>query len=208
MSAIKGVLIDLSGTIHIDKKVIPGAIEAIQRLRDSNIPFRFATNTTKVSSKQLVDKLTTLGFNVEERDVFTSLSACRDMIKSKQLRNMPLSTEGFIKFNRPLLIMEDAAMEEFKGIDVNDPNAVVVGLAPSKFNYEKLNEAFRLLSSNPGIELIAVHKARYFADKDEKLSMGPGGFVQALEYASGVTASIVGKPTSNFFKLALEQMYD
>jgi len=41
-----------------------------------------------------------------------------------------------------------------------------------------LNEAFRLLSSNPGTELIAVHKARYFADKDEKLSMGPGGFVQ------------------------------
>ncbi|CAO3618943.1 unnamed protein product [Mucor fragilis] len=192
MSAIKGVLIDLSGTIHIDKKVIPGAIEAIQRLKASKIPFRFATNTTKVSSKQLVDKLTTLGFDVEERDVFTSLSACRDMIKSKQLR--------------PLLIMEDAAMDEFKGIDVTDPNAVVVGLAPSKFNYEKLNEAFRLLSFNPDTKLIAVHKARYFADKDEKLSMGPGGFVQALEYASGVTASIVGKPTTNFFELALEQI--
>jgi hypothetical protein len=26
--------------------------------------------------------------------------------------------------------------------------------------------------------LIAVHKAKYFADKDEKLSLGPGGFVQ------------------------------
>ncbi|CAO0798816.1 unnamed protein product [Mucor circinelloides] len=192
MSAIKGVLIDLSGTIHIDKKVIPGAIEAIQRLKASEIPFRFATNTTKVSSKQLVDKLTALGFDVEEKEVFTSLSACRDMITSKRLR--------------PFLIMEDAAMDEFKGIDVANPNAVVVGLAPTKFNYEELNEAFRLLSSNPGTELIAVHKARYFADKDEKLSMGPGGFVQALEYASGVTASIVGKPTTNFFKLALEQI--
>jgi ribonucleotide monophosphatase NagD (HAD superfamily) len=40
MSAIKGVLIDLSGTIHIDNKVIPGSVEAIQRLRASNIPFR------------------------------------------------------------------------------------------------------------------------------------------------------------------------
>ncbi|GAN11006.1 haloacid dehalogenase-like hydrolase domain-containing protein 2-like [Mucor ambiguus] len=192
MSDIKGVLIDLSGTVHIDKKAIPGAIEAIQRLKASSIPFRFATNTTKVSSKQLVGKLIALGFDVEERDVFTSLSACRDMIKSKQLR--------------PFLIMEEAAMDEFKDIDVADPNAVVVGLAPSKFNYEKLNEAFRLLSSNPGTELIAVHKARYFADKDEKLSMGPGGFVQALEYASGVSASIVGKPTANFFNLALEQI--
>lgn len=31
--------------------------------------------------------------------------------------------------------MEDAAMDEFKGLDTSDPNAVVVGLAPSKFNY-------------------------------------------------------------------------
>lgn len=31
-----------------------------------------------------------------------------------------------------------------------------------------------------GAPLIAVHKARYFADKDEKLSLGPGGFVQGI----------------------------
>lgn len=34
--------------------------------------------------------------------------------------------------------MEDGALEEFKGIDTADPNAVVIGLAPSKFNYEKV----------------------------------------------------------------------
>ncbi|KAJ2964774.1 hypothetical protein NQZ79_g292 [Umbelopsis isabellina] len=57
-----------------------------------------------------------------------------------------------------------------------------------------------------GSPLIAVHKARYFADKDEKLSMGPGGFVQALEYATGVTATVVGKPTKRFFELALADL--
>ncbi|KAI7898738.1 HAD-like domain-containing protein [Cokeromyces recurvatus] len=194
MSAIKGVLIDLSGTIHIDTKVIPGAIEAIQRLKESKIPFKFATNTTKVSSKKLVQKLTNLGFNVEEKDVFTSLSACHDLIKTSHLR--------------PMLFMEDAAMEEFKEIDTNNPNAVVIGLAPSKFNYNQLNDAFRLLTSDPnhGIPLIAVHKAKYFADKDEKLSLGPGGFVQVLEFATGITAKVVGKPTVDFFKLALKQI--
>ncbi|KAG1147474.1 hypothetical protein G6F37_004057 [Rhizopus arrhizus] len=192
MSAIKGLLIDLSGTIHIDSKVIPGAIQAIERLKASNIPFRFATNTTKVSSRQLVNKLNKLGFQIEEKDVFTSLSACRDMIQSKQLR--------------PLLLMETEAEEEFEGIDRNQPNSVVIGLAPSKFNYEKLNEAFRLITNNPDIPLIAVHKAKYFADKDEQLSMGPGGFVQALEYATGKEATIAGKPTRQFFEMALQQI--
>jgi ribonucleotide monophosphatase NagD (HAD superfamily) len=41
MPAVKGLLIDLSGTIHIDAKVIPGAIQAIERLKANNIPFRF-----------------------------------------------------------------------------------------------------------------------------------------------------------------------
>ena len=69
-----------------------------------------------------------------------------------------------------------------------------------------MNEAFRLLIKNPSMPLIAVHKAKYFADKDEELSMGPGGFVEALEYATGTKATIVGKPTRSFFELALKQM--
>lgn len=37
-----------------------------------------------------------------------------------------------------MLLMEDEALEEFEGINTTKPNAVVVGLAPSKFNYEKV----------------------------------------------------------------------
>ncbi|CDH52298.1 haloacid dehalogenase-like hydrolase domain-containing protein 2 [Lichtheimia corymbifera JMRC:FSU:9682] len=188
--SVKGLLIDLSGTIHIDSKAIPGAVEAVRKLRASHIPFRFATNTTKTSSRKLVDKLNAMGFGIQEHEVFTSLSACRDRVS--QLR--------------PLLLMEEAAMEEFEGMDTKNPNAVVIGLAPSKFRYDLMNEAFRLLISDPSVPLIAVHKAKYFADKDEKLSMGPGGFVQALEYATGQTATVVGKPTRSFFELALKQI--
>jgi hypothetical protein len=35
--------------------------------------------------------------------------------------------------------MEDEAVEEFQGINTENPNAVVIGLAPSKFNYEKVS---------------------------------------------------------------------
>lgn len=42
------LLIDLSGTIHIEDKVIPGSIEAIKTLRQKKVPFLFVTNTTKV----------------------------------------------------------------------------------------------------------------------------------------------------------------
>ena len=44
---------------------------------------------------------------------------------------------------RPLLLLEESAKEDFKGVPTKDLNAVVVGLAPSLFDYSHLNEAFR-----------------------------------------------------------------
>jgi hypothetical protein len=49
--------------------------------------------------------------------------------------------------------------------------------------------------------LIAVHKAKYFADNDQNsLSLGPGGFVEALEFASGIKAHVVGKVNHTSFQ--------
>ena len=36
--AIRGVLIDVSGTVHVGDQVIPGAASALDRLRASGIP--------------------------------------------------------------------------------------------------------------------------------------------------------------------------
>ena len=101
-------------------------------------------------------------------------------------------------------------MQEFQDLpatDENDPlNAVVVGLAPSKFDYETLCDAFRLL--NDGAQLIAVHKSRYFKKSDGKLTLGPGPFVAGLEYATGVQAKVVGKPEKAFYEAALDSLND
>lgn len=39
-SAIRGVLIDVSGTVHVADKAIPGAVKALDRLRASGIPVK------------------------------------------------------------------------------------------------------------------------------------------------------------------------
>jgi HAD superfamily hydrolase (TIGR01458 family) len=68
-----------------------------------------------------------------------------------------------------------------------------------------LNKAFRILINDRNTSLIAIHKAKYFAEPDG-LSLGPGPFVEALEYASGVKATVVGKPEKSFYELALKDM--
>ena len=40
---IKGVLLDLSGTIYVDNEVLPRALEAVQKLQAKKIPMRYLT---------------------------------------------------------------------------------------------------------------------------------------------------------------------
>jgi len=184
------VLIDLSGTLHIENTVIPGAIEALKRLRLMNVNIKFVTNTTKESGRVLYERLKFLGFHIERNEIFTSLTAARKVVEEKHLR--------------PMLFLETEAMEDFDGIPLNNPNAVVIGLAPSQFHYDRLNEAFRLLQN--GAELIGIHKSRYFKRTDGMV-LGPGPFIAALEYATDVKATIVGKPEAAFFLEALKEFH-
>ena len=83
-------------------------------------------------------------------------------------------------FGSPLLLLSESALEDFADTPTEDPNAVIVGLAPDKLDYSNLNAAFRLLTTENGSEgdakpaLIATHRALYFRDADQGLSLGPG----------------------------------
>ena len=46
LPSIRGVLIDLSGTVHVGDKAIPGAVEALARLRQSGIPVKQKKHVT------------------------------------------------------------------------------------------------------------------------------------------------------------------
>ncbi|KAJ8408639.1 hypothetical protein AAFF_G00252740 [Aldrovandia affinis] len=187
--ALKAVLIDLSGTLHIEDTVVPGAKEALDRLRKAPVAVKFVTNTTKECKRALLERLERLGFSIQEREIFTSLTAARGLVEQRGLR--------------PLLLLDDSALDDFTGIVTSDPNAVVVGLAPDHFNYQMLNKAFQLILD--GAPLIAVHKARYYKRKDG-LALGPGPFVTGLEYATDTKATVVGKPEKTFFLEALRDL--
>lgn len=76
-------------------------------------------------------------------------------------------------------------------------------LDPNSFRFRSYASLFSFLAPNP------LHTASYFRPStDEPLSLGPGPFVQSLENAVGVTATICGKPTRKFFEACLKDMDD
>lgn len=81
----KALLIDLSGTLHVGSTPTQGAVRALQRLRDAQIPFRFCSNTSQQSTQDLREKLLNMGFEVRENELWTSLGALRDVVKERGL---------------------------------------------------------------------------------------------------------------------------
>lgn len=182
---VRGVLLDLSGVLYVGDSALPGAVEALHRLRGFGLPLRFVTNTTRQPRMRVAQKLKAMGFSIDENEIFTPTRAALDYLQENRLR--------------PHLLVHPELRAEFAGLDSHAPNAVVLGDAAGDFNYDSLNAAFRLLMQ--GAQLLALGDNRYFLEPDG-LSLDIGPFKAALEYAADVRARVLGKPDSAFFHQA------
>ena len=78
-----GILFDLDGVIYQGDSLISGAKESINLLRQNNIPCRFITNTTRMTKKNLVTKLNSMGLSLEINEVFAAPHAAVEYCKIK-----------------------------------------------------------------------------------------------------------------------------
>ena len=76
---ISGLMLDLSGTVHVDDKLLPGVSEAVSLLTSLGLPVQFVTNTSKESLASLTARVKTAGLDVPQDSIFTSLTAARDL---------------------------------------------------------------------------------------------------------------------------------
>ena len=186
----KGLLIDLDGTLYTEDGPVPGAREALSRLEEAGISYRYVTNTTRKPRREVVSRLRELGFPAREDLVFTPAIAANALLQGQRCHALV-----------PEALLEDLADVALAGSEA--PQYVLVGDLGHGFNYARLNEAFRHLMEGAG--LVALQRNRFWQEADG-LSLDAGPFVTALEYASGKTAIVVGKPERAFFETALRDM--
>lgn len=184
----KAVLIDLAGVLHTSDAALPGAVQALDRLRASGLALRFLTNTTRTPSQILLAKLQGMGFTMSASEIQTAALAARTLVRSRGLH--------------PLWLVHPDIADEM-GPSHTVPDCVVLGDMGNYFSYAVLNQAFRLLMQ--GVPLIAMARNRYFMEADG-LSLDMGAFVAGLEYSTGIKADITGKPAPAFFEAALSEL--
>lgn len=184
------VFLDLGGVVYVGDTPLPGAVDAIARLREAGIPLRFLTNTTRTPHGKLLATLRAMGLSLEDDELFTPALAARQLIEKEGLE--------------PHLLIHPALEADFANLSPGNRKAVVVGDAGRGFTYDALNAAFRVLAQ--GARFLALANNRSFRDADGVLSLDAGPFVQALAYASGCEPIVLGKPAAPFFQAALDSV--
>ena len=76
---ISGLMLDLSGTVHVDDKLLPGVSEAVTLVTSLGLPIQYVTNTSKESLASLTARVKAAGLEVTQDSIFTSLTAARDL---------------------------------------------------------------------------------------------------------------------------------
>jgi phospholysine phosphohistidine inorganic pyrophosphate phosphatase len=196
----RAYLLDLDGTLYTGDGAIQGAPEALARLRKQNIPHRLVTNTTSRSRAMLVQRLQDYGFDVSPEEVFTATLAGTDLVKDAGYRCVaPFVPEPALTDMGDLELCGGASGRTAS----RTPEAVLVGDLGEHWTYALLQEAFDYLMS--GAALIALSRDRYWLHRG-RLALDAGPFVAALEFASGKSAVVAGKPSPAFYAAALRSL--
>jgi len=189
------ILLDVDGVLHVSGEPIPGAVDAVRRLRDEGHRLRFVTNSTTMSRRELAERLRAMGFGLDDNELQTTGGVASRVLAGKRV--LALTMPG---------ILDDLEGMQLIGMNAD---AVLVGGAdetdePQRvFSYMNLARAFSELEA--GADLYCLHKNRWWQTKHGPL-LDAGAFVAGLEYAAETEATVLGKPSAAYFEAALEAL--
>jgi HAD superfamily hydrolase (TIGR01458 family) len=191
LGQVRGILADMDGVWFVENQSIPGADTALARIRARGLPLRIVTNTTTRSRAQLAEKMRRMGLVVDDNEIIHGPHVAAEYLRARGV--------GSVK-----LVIADAIRAEFAGFKESEhPDVIVIGDIGERWNYRLMTELFHLVMD--GAEMVALHKGRYWQVANG-LALDIGAFVTGLEYATGRTATVVGKPSPEMYRVALADL--
>jgi 4-nitrophenyl phosphatase len=184
--------LDLDGVLWRGQMPIPGAAEAVARLRARDARVVFLTNNSSPTIAEHLAKLGRIGVVAGPEDLLTSAQAAASML---QPGSAALACAG-------PGVCEALAARGVRIVEAGPAAAVVVGWH-REFDFSRLARAAdavragaRLVGTNEDATLPTPHG----------LLPGAGALLAAVAYASGATPEVAGKPHAPMRRLIAERV--
>ena len=191
----RGLLVDIDGVLVTSWEPIDGAARTVSTCREAGVPLRFLTNTTSASRREIARRLAAAGIEVDAAEIISA----------------PAATAAWLNAEHPgaacYLINSGDLGADFEGVHVVGPeepaDVVVLGGAGEEFSYTQMNHALGLLLD--GAVLVGMHRNLYWRTA-AGFNLDTGAYLTALEHAADTTATVLGKPSPDFFRTGLTDL--
>jgi glycerol-1-phosphatase len=192
-------ILDLDGCVWVGGEPTPGAVGALEEMRLAGKRLAFATNNAYESGEDLVAQLWRIGVRASLRDVVTVGGAMQHLLAETRSGRTAFVI-GTAAMHRHVA---DAGLKVLNGTDLASRAEVVVVAGTTDLVYDDLRRAVQAVMR--GADLLATARDPTYPQPDG-LWPGTGAVLAAVEYATGRTAQVVGKPEPNLFHTALDRL--
>ncbi len=196
LSSYRYMIVDVDGVLRRAKQALPGATEFLPWLGRRGIDYRIVTNNSMATPAQYKVTLAAMGIMTDEEHVISSATGTAWYLR----RLAPQGGRVYIVGGDGI---HDAVLRDGQfTLDDQKADFVIVGLDRA-FTYEKLSKAMSLIRA--GARFIATNADTTYP-QEVGLVPGAGSIVAAVQAASGVAPTVIGKPGPILLDMALDMM--
>ncbi|SFE59131.1 4-nitrophenyl phosphatase [Paenibacillus algorifonticola] len=191
---MRGLLIDLDGTLYHGKRRIDGADALLRKLKELNLPYRFVTNNSSATPGDVAERLNRMDIPAEAQDVCTSAQAAAEYVAS-------------VKPGASVFVIGEAGLRaaiEGAGLRLTEeqPDFVIQGI-DRELSYSRLSLAVRYIHG--GAPFILTNPD-LLLPSEGGLMPGAGSIGAMLQAAGGKEPIVIGKPSSILMDYSLKQL--
>jgi glycerol-1-phosphatase len=192
-------ILDLDGCVWIGEEPTPGAVEALDAVRQAGKGIAYATNDPRSATEDYVARLWKIGAKASLRDVVTVGGAVQHLLADRR------SGRTAFVIGTPALRshVENAGLKVLNGTDLASRAEVVVVGGTEQLSYNDLRYA--ALAVRRGADFLATARDPTYPQSDG-LWPGTGAILAAVEVASEQRAQTVGKPEPQLMLTALDRL--
>lgn len=192
--AMRGLLIDLDGTLYHGEHRIQGADLLINELQETSMPYRFVTNNSSATPQDVAERLQRMGIHATAEDVCTSAQAAAGYIAERH--------PGASVFIVGETGLREALQEAGLQLTEEQPDYVVQGI-DRELTYERLSKAVRYIRD--GAQFIMTNPD-LLLPSSSGLIPGAGSIGAMLKAASGKEPIVIGKPSAILMNYSLQKL--
>lgn len=190
LRAAKAFIFDMDGVLYRGTDPLPGVTELLAAIQRRGAGYVLATNNSMASPEQYTERLGVMGIDVPASKIQTSGTATRDYLKGHLPEGAAVYVVGMPGLKEQVHDIGGFAVAE-PAEGVANTAAVVCGLDQT-FTYDKLKAAFFAIRA--GAVFIATNIDSSLPTETGFIP-GAGTIVAAIRTATGVTPTVIGKPS-------------